>query len=190
MKRSKIARVCIERRGISLLFTISMIVLFLMLGTAFVIVANNYHRSAKQRGKRDLRKKDAVRLLDQAFYDAFRGPDLANSTSPVRGQSVLEDIYGYGIKGRLSDNTSFQPASSGALVILNVDPNSFLSIREKASLSNIAEDELYVDGIFNGRVVSLTSGRGEGYSTRIVSHAAFDTDGDGAARPASSCDSA
>ena len=38
-----------NRQGITLLFVISMIVLFLLMGTAFVIVSNDFHQVSRRR---------------------------------------------------------------------------------------------------------------------------------------------
>jgi hypothetical protein len=166
------------REGITLLFTISMLVLFLMMGTAFVVVANNYYRSAIRRGRHNSINRDTTAWLDQAFYDAVRGPSLEHAVSPLRGHSILEDLYGYGLKGTLSDTASFQPSSNNALVVLQLDPSSLTTIRDGIILEDYLSSEAYVDGILNGRVITLTSGKAKGYSTRIVSHAAIKPDED------------
>ena len=161
-----------SRSGITLLFTISMLVLFLMMGTAFVIVATNYSRRADRRARHSSLNRDAVAWLDQALYDAVRGPSLQHSLSPLRGHSILEDLYGYGIKGTLSSTASFQPTSNDALVVLQIDLSSLSLIRNGATIENFLSTDSYVDGLFNGRVFTLTTGNGAGYSTRIISHAA------------------
>ncbi len=163
-----------SREGITLLFTVSMLVLFLMMGTAFVVVANNYYRSSVRRSRHSTINRDATAWLDQAFYDAIRGPSLQHTLSPLRGHSILEDLYGYGIKGSLSDTATFQPSSNGALIVLHLDPTSLSSIRDGVILEDFLSSEPYVDGILNGRVITLTTGSATGYSTRIMSHAAIE----------------
>ena len=161
-----------SRKGITLLFTISMLVLFLMMGTAFVVVANNYYRKSVRRARHSSINRDATAWLDQAFYDAVRGPSLKYTLSPLRGHSILEDLYGYGIRGRLSDTATFQPSSNKALIVLRIDPTSLSSLRDDSELEDFLTSEAYVDGLFNGRVITLTTGNGTGYSSRIISHAA------------------
>ena len=164
------------RRGVTLLFTVSMLVLFLMMGTAFMVVANNYFRSSVRRSRHSSINRDTAAWLDQAFYDAVRGPGLNNSISPLRGHSILEDLYGYGIKGRLSDSVFVQPTSDGALLVLQLNPASLSSIRDGVLLEDFLSSPDYVDGLFNGRVISVTSGQASGYSTRIVSHAVIESE--------------
>ena len=49
---------------------------------------------------------------------------------------------------------------------------NFTSVRTGAS-ANASTADSYVDGVLNGRVISLTSGVAEGYSTRIISQRAI-----------------
>ena len=74
-----------NRQGITLLFVVSMIVLFLLLGTAFVVVANNFNRESTRRilsnqveGKGELQGNE---LLEEAMFQVIRGPDLRNVDS-------------------------------------------------------------------------------------------------------------
>ena len=166
-----------SRKGITLLFTVSMLVLFLMMGTAFMIVANNYYRSSVRRARHSSINRDTTAWLDQAFYDAVRGPGLDNSISPLRGHSILEDLYGYGFKGSLSGSAFPQPDSNEALVVLQLETDSISSIRDGLILKDFLASPNYVDGIFNGRVITVTSGAAKGYSTRIVSHAVIEPEG-------------
>ena len=69
-----------NRQGITLLFVISMIVLFLLLGTAFVVVANNFNRESIRRigsnvpeGKGQFQGNQ---LIDEAILQVIRGVDL------------------------------------------------------------------------------------------------------------------
>ena len=164
-----------SRQGITLLFTISMIVLFLLMGTAFVIIANDYYRSSVRRSQLRTFAKNPAGLLDSAAFDAIRGPSLRNASSPLRGLSIMEDLYGYGMRTSV-DATAFLAGSNNALVVLTMN-SSYTEIRTGGNI-NLLDDD-YVDGILNGRVLSFVSGEATGYSTRVVSHAAVDTDADG-----------
>ena len=161
-----------SRSGITLLFTISMIVLFLLMGTTFVVVANNFFRASVRRGLTSVNVVDGDSLLDRAFFMAYRGPSLDDVNSPLRGgHSILEDMYGYGISGTLTGPGT--PIGTSALISLNVS-NEFIQLRDNAGIT--LPDNSYADGILNGRVITITSGEARGYSTRIVSHALFGTD--------------
>ena len=86
-----------SRSGVTLLFVVSMIVLFLLMGSAFVLVSNDFFRAAKKRSTRHVFGTDQSAFVERAFYDLLRGPELNDSNSPLRGHSLLADMYGYGL---------------------------------------------------------------------------------------------
>ena len=99
-----------NRQGITLLFVISMIVLFLLLGTAFVIVANSFRRQAIERiiinqpeGRGSVQGNQ---LLEQGILQLIRGDDLRNINSPLRTTDMLADQYGYGVRAFVSPSAT------------------------------------------------------------------------------------
>ncbi|QEG20612.1 hypothetical protein [Mariniblastus fucicola] len=156
-----------SRRGVTLLFTISMIVLFLLMGTTFVVVANDYYKTATRRSRLNTYKVDATALLDRAFYEAFRGTSLDDTNSPLRGEGVLEDQYGYGYRAAI---TGVSAGPTSALRTLSFDITALTSIHDGSNFTTAN----YVDGLFNGQVLTIIGGAADGYSARIVSHAASD----------------
>ena len=52
-----------NRQGITLLFVISMIVLFLLMGTTFVVISNDYFKAARKRGQANLHEVDGSALV-------------------------------------------------------------------------------------------------------------------------------
>ena len=92
-----------NRNGVTLLFVVSMIVLFLLMGTAFMVASNDFLQSAKIRSRITTRSIESLgehqgqRFVEQALFELLRGPDLDNVNSPMRGQSILADMYGYGM---------------------------------------------------------------------------------------------
>ncbi len=157
-----------SRPGVTLLFTISMIVLFLLMGTTFVVVANDYYKTAVRRSRLNTYKVDVSSLMDRAFYEAFRGPSLNDNSSPLRGHDLLSDVYGYGFRGTLS-GPGFIDTPGPGLVVLNVVDFATQLLREESG--PIISDPAYVDGLYNGRLITFTSGEATGYSTRIISQA-------------------
>ena len=156
------------RRGVTLLFVVSMIVLFLLMGTAFVIVSNNFYGSSKKRLDRDLFKVDSQPYIEAAFYDLLRGPDLNNAGSPLRGHSLLEDMYGYGFSASIASASSH---SSG----------HFITLQLNGDARRIIDGQPYtpapVPGGLNGLVLTLVSGDANGLSTRIIDHQVSGTGG-------------
>ena len=172
-----------SRPGVTLLFTISMIVLFLLMGTTFVVVANDYYKTAVRRSRLNTFKVDTVSLMDRAFLEAFRGPSMNDTSSPLRGLDLLTDVYGFGFRGTLVGGPGSTATLGPNLVALNVNDVVTETLRNpdlSLPLPTLTGDPNYVDGLLNGRVITFTSGEAAGYSTRIVSQAFVDTDADGA----------
>ena len=193
-----------NRDGVTLLFVLSMIVLFLLMGTTFVVVANDFAKAARRRSLSSALassdNENPAEILDDAFYLLVRGPSLDNEDSPLRTHSLLEDQYGYGFKGEVASSTN---AGIGPVVLFPSPPagqqqrafdeqlyqipmrvGSIESIRLGTpwfTIDGSGDPELdeYYDRIFIGQVISITSGNATGYSGRIVQHDYLDTNNDG-----------
>ena len=98
-----------NRQGITLLFVISMIVLFLLMGTAFVIVANDFNRVSVNRILSNVPEGQGSvqgnQLLEEAILQIIRGTNLREVDSPLRTNDLLADQYGYGIRAYVSPST-------------------------------------------------------------------------------------
>lgn len=149
------------RRGVTLIFVVTMLVLFLMMGTAFVIVSNDFLKSARKRGRRHLTASDRNALIERAFYDLVRGPELTNSNSPLRGHSLLADMYGYGFSASVA---TASVDSSEHFVVLTLGSDAVNLIDGSA----LTLDP--VPGNLSGLVLSVVSGPARGLATRIVDH--------------------
>lgn len=192
-----------NRDGITLLFVISMVVLFLLMGTTFMLVSNDYYKSARYRADSMSYQVDSTSLLDRCFYDLVRGPSLADTSSPLRGHSILADQYGYGISGEVfaAPGSTMPETLSGPFVTISLsaappvavfpattpptivapssgvadamrlvrNPQVGLDLSMDATMI-AATGSTYVDDIYAGRVLSITSGALRGFSSRIISH--------------------
>ena len=167
-----------QRDGITLLFVLSMVVLFLLMGTTFVIVSNDYFRAAQRRSFVSSNVFDGEEFLDTAFYQLFRDVPLNDNSSQIRFHSILADQYGYGQKGQVQIDgagtathfanitigaNSTAPAAAG-------DSFRFFRYRVPGDIVTLHSDTGYFDGVLNGQVFSVTSGPLAGESRRIVSH--------------------
>ncbi len=176
-----------NRRGITLLFVISMIVLFLLMGTTFVIVSNNYLRDARRRGRMNIQRDSGTVLLDRAIFDLIRGPSLTNTTSSLRGHDFLSDQYGYGIKAYVDgdpnnaadpDNPVVTLGSNGQLISIKIRsrsaPDQGIDLLQEfpGALNSVPLST--VPDFYNGSVLSFTSGEAIGASCRVVDYF-FDT---------------
>jgi len=150
-----------SRSGVTLLFVVSMIVLFLLMGTAFVLVTNDYFRASRKRSTKHVFATDHDAMIERAFYDLLRGPELSNSSSPLRGHSLLADMYGYGFTATVQ---SAAADSSG----------HFISLQLASDTTQIIDDSGFtlppIDGLLSGRVISVVSGSARGLSGRIIDH--------------------
>lgn len=106
-----------NRRGITLLFVISMIVLFLLMGTTFLIVSNDYSQAARRRLRAKIHSKDATALVHRSFFKLIRGDELTNVDSPMRGLDLLSDQYGYGFKASVQSSGYVQNARKQLVMI-------------------------------------------------------------------------
>lgn len=81
-----------ERRGVLLLVVLSLLVLFMLIGTAFLMSSNQYRHSAKASAKLNRLGNYPTKLLDRALMQVLR--DTGEPDSSVRFHSLLRDLYG------------------------------------------------------------------------------------------------
>ncbi len=162
-----------RRRGVTLLFVISFIVLFLLMGTAFVVVSTQFLSTSRQRTRLEADETDRTTLIHKVLYDILRGPDLDNRLTSLRGHALLADQYGYGAKARIS-RAAIDP--SGQFVVLQVESLSTPALAGGVTdlLSNRSMALSEATGAYDGLVLTFIDGpagalgRVKGVSTRIV----------------------
>ncbi|QDV76694.1 hypothetical protein K2D_02750 [Planctomycetes bacterium K2D] len=89
-----------ERRGVLLLVVLSMLVLFLLLGTTFLLTSGQYRTASKIVEKAHRTTFQPADLLERALMQLVR--DTNNSSSVIRYHSLLRDMYGVdGFVGRV-----------------------------------------------------------------------------------------
>ena len=178
-----------NRQGITLLFVISMIVLFLLMGTAFVIVANNFNRASTDRILSNLPEDKGSELsnkfLEEAMFQIIREADLRDIDSPLRGNGILSDQYGYGVKSFVSFDDA-APAMAGGQAFVDIAVRADLTDEETqgqafnlltrsttpenlSSDSDEDGDPDLIKNLFGGQVLSFTTGPARGFSARIYS---------------------
>ncbi len=158
------------RRGITLLFVISLIVLFLLMGTAFVVLASDFMRSSKSRSRVEFQTNDnSQSLVEQALYEVLRGPDLNDVNSPLRFHDILADQYGYGLRARVT-SCGFVPNTNQQVVQISV--RSPLSGNLNRALSQLDPTvDVTLDQFtesYAGCVLSFITGVEKGLSERVV----------------------
>ncbi len=183
-----------SRRGITLLFVVSMIVLFLLMGTAFVVVANDYFRASRKRAKAKLHTIDRTALVHRTFYDIVRGPEVTNIVSRFRGHDLLSDQYGFGFKGYVNQTTDNNGADSSPIPVAS-SGGQFVQIALAGDIAGGPNDLdnaawplhnptapaptefLEISDLYTGLVITFTSGPAQGLSTRVYSHTFSSIDG-------------
>src|SRR5262249_2216747 len=94
-----------SRRGVLLLVVLSMLVLFMLIGTAFLMSSSQEQKTAKSMAKVDSNGNFATKLLDDALLQILR--DTQNPYSVVRYHSLLRDVYGTnGLQGVIYSPTT------------------------------------------------------------------------------------
>ena len=158
-----------SRRGVTLLFVISMIVLFLLMGTTFVVVSNDYLRASRRRNVSGGVNSGAVtreqghQLVVQSFLDAVRGPSLDNTQNPLRGHDLLGDMYGYGIRVVIDGvPTRYRGTETPFIRFFVTDGVSLLS--------GAPEPLVDIPGHYAGQVLTIVDGDFEGLTARIIQH--------------------
>ena len=175
-----------NRQGITLLFVISMIVLFLLMGTAFVIVANNFNRASTDRIRSNQPENKGSQLsnqlLEEAMFQLIRSPDLRNIDSPLRANDMLSDQYGYGMKAYVADTPTVVGGGAFLEITLKSSSDASDTAADSAGTQLLTFDQvdfspLKLGGAYGGRVLSFTTGPAKGFSARIYNDY-FNTNGD------------
>src|SRR5262245_33096415 len=81
-----------NRRGVLLLVVLSMLVLFMLIGTAFLMSSSASRDSAKFAAKAKRLDKLATKRMDDALLTIVR--DTEDRNSSLRDKSLLRDLYG------------------------------------------------------------------------------------------------
>jgi hypothetical protein len=178
------ARLPRSRRGVLLLVVLSVLVLFLMIGTAFIIVAKQSEKAAKTATAATIKETNAAargNLLNDVVLQIVRDTD--NPLSVLRTHSLLNDLYGNdGFRGRIT-NVRWA-ASPGAAAGANNPTGSQMlqfELDTTADFNSAMNGAQYVvdyysqpfalsqiDDAYAGQVITFTSG-GAGASARGVS---------------------
>ena len=158
-----------SRRGVLLLVVLSMLTLFLMLGTAYLVVSSRSRQTARAFAKlamqSDTFRIPSAQLVDAAFLRVVRGGTTfgvasvppPGITMPTKFESLLEDKYGSSTTGTATSVTQVSHAPLLLISGINIDgyPN-----QAPAGLSALTD--------FPGRVITLLGAGREPTSHRII----------------------
>ena len=182
-----------SRRGVLLLVVLSLLVMFLLAGMTFIVVASSFKKSTVIMSRHEQVGDTPENILDSAMYQLVRGTE--NPSSVVAGHDLLGDLYGQdGFVGHvlpidnniISARNPVEPADPLFRFItegsnFELYPLAITIDRHLSSDGPYAIDPsppplaptnrapiMRSSGHFNGCVLTMTSGRLAGESLRIV----------------------
>lgn len=149
-----------SRQGVVLLVILSLLSIFIVISTTFLLVTSHYNRAAQSLAQEKLLRDPPNKLLDMAFYQLVRGTN--DPRSAARAHDLLGDLYGHnGIRGRVTQSFNVG-GQGGQLVEIEVDTGSLENF-DGTPGSILGYNDWYA-----GCVLTFTSGTWKGTSTRVV----------------------
>jgi hypothetical protein len=119
-----------QREGVVLLVVLSLLALFIVVCTTFLVLATTYSRGAKGTMKADQLGDPPDKLADMALYQLLRGTRDPNSV--IRGHDLLGDFYGtdgfVGFAAAMDFAGGANNATRSQLIDIAVNPNPPLAI--------------------------------------------------------------
>lgn len=174
------------RRGILLLVVLSILTLFLLIGTAFIVTSKQYQQTNKTRARLTETANSSIDqqdLLNEVLNQLVR--DTNNQNSSLRFHSLLRDMYGNdGIYGQLFDTVG-QPNFEDTLWagggtnggVTGGQIIEFRLAENTNALPELLTDQYGIpitlssfDHAYNGRVLTFLDGPARGVSARIVGY--------------------
>ena len=165
-----------NRRGVVILIVLSLLVLFVLLVVTFAIVAGQYLRAAQAVGRREWLGEDPQRIADRVMYALVREPDLDHAGSPLRGHSLLADVYGMPVSRLSTASYLRRPGDTGnqtmrGEVNATTTPVALAGAQIVQFTFTPKWTPGYSDlltGFYNGSVLTFIDGPLQGQSTRVV----------------------
>lgn len=144
-----------RRRGVVLIVVLGILALFSLVGVMFITTAQQAQQSAQALAETDLRRDPPQALLERAMLQVLVGSTSRGSS--IGPHSLLEDMYGPPtLKVRLQ--SAPVALANGAFLGFSIDPSN----------TNYSGLFQRLDHLYAGRILTMTSGRLQGKSTRIV----------------------
>lgn len=146
-----------RKRGIILMVVISLLTLFILLGVTYTLVATQYREAAGNVANIDRFGDDPVREANLVLDQLISG---APGNSSLKGHDLLGDLYGNDyVKGTV--NSAALDGSTG---------NQFLTVNYSVLQNASGGAASALVDYYNGRVITFTSGKAKGLSTRVVAY--------------------
>lgn len=166
------------RRGAILLVVLSVLMLFALVGVTFVVTASQYYRAAEAGRNNpavsDVPQQEADEVLKQLVRDTRIG-----SSSDIKAHGLLTDMYGRSLRGDIIAanavvGTNGYAANSGQqFIVANFRLAALSSPTDPASEvidTSLPGYSYFHKDYYSGNVLTFTSGKNRGKSTRILSY--------------------
>ncbi|MEM7311603.1 MAG: hypothetical protein AAF497_00490 [Planctomycetota bacterium] len=153
-----------RRRGVLLLVVLSLLVLFVLIGMTFIVVAGQFNKTTKVVATQERSGESPQQLLDISIHQILRG--TGNQQSAILGHELLRDKYGTDLtKGAVYDFSNDTISTSGGGPLPAV---SLLAGGQLTMTTCVFENDQRAVGYYNGCVLTFTTGESAGKSTRIL----------------------
>lgn len=165
-----------KRRGIVLLVVVSLLVLFVLAGLTYAIVASQYRMAAETASRREQLGDDPRKQLDTVLYDLLRDTKYR---TPLQSHSLLGDLYGNdGVTGRVNTQDATQPirvTGGRQFIEFHFRPAQFAASLPLTSKPFVGTPPFgrpfkQHDHYYSGCVLTMLDGRYAGRSTRVVDY--------------------
>lgn len=176
-----------SRRGILLLVVLSMLTLFLLIGTAFIVSANHYRQINKIQAQITEASNSSIdqdHLLNEVINQVVR--DTNNQNSTLRFHSLLRDMYGNDgllaeignvewAKVNIGDTADTTNVTGGQILQFQLTTGTNIAsiantISDQFGISFRADGLSQIDNAYNGLVLTFLSGPARGQSVRVVGY--------------------
>ncbi len=164
-----------SRTGATLVFVVTLLVLFTLAGTTFLVVASQFQQSAKQAARSAIYVQPPRNFTEDALYDLIRGNTGNNIMAP---HSILGDKYDVlgGFKGRVQTIANLAPTGNSFMALsfqaLPTSPTDF-AVRVSSRWDDpmaAAYPMSQVAGAYNGCELTFLDGPAAGITCRIVGY--------------------
>ena len=163
-----------HRQGILLLVVLSMLTLFLLIGTAFIVSANHYRQTNKILAKLTETSNSSIDqrdLLNEVINQIVR--DTHNQNSTLRFHSLLRDMYGNdGLLAAIEqvEWATESPGNGDNFTNGQLLQFSLQNITDQFGSTITPQNLSQVRNAYNGLVLTFLDGEARGQSVRIVGY--------------------
>ena len=159
------------RRGVLLLVVLSLLVLFVLSGLTFVVVTQQYRRTARQVAVQERTGDPPRDYIDETLYQILR--DTTSTASSLRDHGILRDMYGSdAVFGRTLTNPTTQHNHNTSIGVIGLSGGEFVDVL--VDLNTLVYPDpttepwpKYFD-YYSGRLFTFVSGAAKSITTRIV----------------------